>query len=49
MGSEMCIRDSADVRDRMRSESPAETENPWIKMASYLAEKAVDRINGAKG
>jgi hypothetical protein len=38
----------ADVRDRMRSEAPAETENPWIKMASYLAKKAVDKISGAE-
>lgn len=36
----------ADVRDRMRmeSEEAIEVENPWMKMASYLAEKAMDKL-----
>lgn len=36
----------ADVRDRMRMESEEATEvgNPWMKMASYLAEKAMDKL-----
>lgn len=34
----------ADARDRMRQEAAGEVENPWIKMASYLAKKAADKI-----
>ncbi len=34
----------ADARDRMRQEATCEVENPWIKMASYLAKKAADKI-----
>ena len=36
----------ADARDRMRREDAGEVENPWIKMASYLAKKATDKIFG---
>ncbi len=38
----------ADVRDRMRTEAPAETGNPWINMASYLAKKVMDKISGTE-
>ncbi|KAL3817567.1 hypothetical protein ACHAXA_010586 [Cyclostephanos tholiformis] len=36
----------ADARDRMRQEVADEVENPWIKMASYLARKAAGKIFG---
>jgi hypothetical protein len=34
----------ADVRDRMRREAVGEVENPWIKMAAYLATKVTDKF-----
>ena len=34
----------ADVRDRMRREAVGEVENPWIKMAAYLATNATDKF-----
>ena len=36
----------ADVRDRMRMESEEAigVGNPWMKMASYLAKKAMDKL-----
>lgn len=41
----------ADTRERMRQEATAaseEVENPWIKMGSYLAKKAADKIFGSE-
>jgi hypothetical protein len=39
-------RQLTDVRERMREEAAKEDDqgNPWIKMASYLAKKAMDRV-----
>lgn len=38
-----------DVRDRMRKEAASnkKVENPWLKMASYLAKKATDKVFGS--
>ena len=43
-------RKLADVRERMREEVAKEDqqENPWMNMASYLAEKAAEKVLGKK-
>ena len=41
-------KELVDVRARMRQEATdVEVENPWLKMASYLAKKATDKVLGS--
>lgn len=41
-------KELVDVRERMRQEAAsAEVENPWLKMGSYLAKKATDKLFGS--
>jgi len=41
-------KELVDVRDRMRQEAAnVEVENPWLKMASYLVQKATDKVFGS--
>ena len=37
----------ADARDRMRTEAAIEVGNPWMNMASYLAKKAMEKIQSS--
>lgn len=41
-------KELVDVRERMRQEAAnVEVENPWLKMASYLVQKATDKVFGS--
>ena len=41
-------KELVDVRDRMRQEAASvEAENPWLKMGSYLVQKAADKVFGS--
>lgn len=42
-------KELVDVRERMRQETAVvEVENPWLKMGSYLAKKATDKLFGSE-
>jgi len=42
-------KELVDVRERMRKEAAdVEVENPWLKMGSYLAKKASDKLFGSE-
>ncbi len=42
-------KELVDVRERMRQEAAAvEVENPWLKMGSYLAKKATNKLFGSE-
>lgn len=42
-------KELVDVRERMRQEAASvEVENPWLKMGSYLAKKATDKLFGSE-
>ena len=42
-------KELVDVRERMRKEAAdVEVENPWLKMGSYLAKKATDKLFGSE-